>query len=178
MRQLTTKTCKNCEQDLPLDKYYPHPYTKDKRTALCKECHKASVRAHRQQNSEYFREYDRQRAFTPERVAARKAYQDAMRDDPEFVARQRARAKFWSDKNMVKRRAQVMAGNAIRDKKLVRPKVCERCGLPGEKIHAHHENYYKPLDVTWLCIPCHGIRHREINEAIRSGEDWKCRGFE
>lgn len=37
--------------------------------------------------------------------------------------------------------------------------VCERCG--DEKVHAHHEDYAKPLDVNWLCPLHHSERHRE-----------------
>lgn len=34
---------------------------------------------------------------------------------------------------------------------------CEDCGAASE--HRHHENYDKPLEVTWLCRECHGKRH-------------------
>ena len=43
----------------------------------------------------------------------------------------------------------------------LRPQPCERCGA-AENIHAHHEDYSKPLDVTWLCPSCHGARHSEL----------------
>jgi hypothetical protein len=46
------------------------------------------------------------------------------------------------------------------------PQPCERCGR--EDTHGHHEDYSKPLDVNWLCPPCHGERHREINEERRN----------
>jgi len=46
---------------------------------------------------------------------------------------------------------------------------CERCGKSGKsgksgktKVHAHHEAYDKPLEVTWLCSVCHSDRHKEI----------------
>lgn len=42
---------------------------------------------------------------------------------------------------------------------------CEVCG--SEKVVAHHEDYSRPLEVTWLCREHHGQRHREINEAAR-----------
>jgi hypothetical protein len=38
---------------------------------------------------------------------------------------------------------------------LVRPAKCEQCGSEGKKIEAAHYDYTKPLDVRWLCIPCH-----------------------
>lgn len=41
--------------------------------------------------------------------------------------------------------------------------ACEICS-ETKNIHAHHEDYSKPLDVVWLCVSCHGLRHREIND--------------
>ena len=44
---------------------------------------------------------------------------------------------------------------------LVRPRACERCGRETERLQAHHDDYARPLDVTWLCwtgvAPCHPI---------------------
>jgi ribosomal protein S27AE len=37
---------------------------------------------------------------------------------------------------------------------------CVRCG--ATKSLAHHEDYDKPLDVMWLCQPCHKQRHKEL----------------
>ena len=38
------------------------------------------------------------------------------------------------------------------------PKFCEKCGNKL-KLHAHHKDYSKPLDVTWLCRYCHRELH-------------------
>jgi ribosomal protein S27AE len=36
---------------------------------------------------------------------------------------------------------------------------CENCGdLFAEK---HHDDYSKPLEVRWLCRPCHLVFHKE-----------------
>lgn len=56
-------------------------------------------------------------------------------------------------------KAAIVRGDLIR-----RP--CERCGKPN--AHAHHEDYSKPLDVTWLCAWHHKMRHEEINQANAS----------
>jgi hypothetical protein len=35
---------------------------------------------------------------------------------------------------------------------------CERCG--AEHAEKHHDDYSKPLEVRWLCRPCHLSIHR------------------
>lgn len=55
---------------------------------------------------------------------------------------------------------------------LKRPKRCERClKNPGltkngrSKLHGHHEDYTKPLEVKWLCVDCHmAISPRPLGE--------------
>ena len=43
---------------------------------------------------------------------------------------------------------------AIKEGTLVRPKQCSACGKVGP-VEGHHEDYDKPLEVIWLCSPCH-----------------------
>lgn len=38
---------------------------------------------------------------------------------------------------------------------------CKVCGAV-DKIHAHHEDYTKPLEVMWLCPLHHSQRHMEL----------------
>lgn len=35
---------------------------------------------------------------------------------------------------------------------------CEVCG--EERVHMHHDDYVKPLEVRWLCVVHHGAEHR------------------
>ncbi len=41
---------------------------------------------------------------------------------------------------------------------LVKPAVCEDCGQERQ-LEAHHLDYSRPLDVSWLCLLCHGREH-------------------
>lgn len=58
--------------------------------------------------------------------------------------------------------ARYKANNARRDGILI-PEPCEVCG--NEKVQMHHEDYEKPLDVTWLCKKCHQNHHNQQKKA-------------
>jgi hypothetical protein len=49
---------------------------------------------------------------------------------------------------------------------LVRSSHCERCPTVADNTVAHHHDYDKPLDVEWLCRPCHGKHHAEHGPAL------------
>jgi hypothetical protein len=59
-------------------------------------------------------------------------------------------------------RARRKAAYAIHRGKLLRG-PCEMCGKPD--AHAHHDDYTKPLEVRWLCKPCHNKYHAEKNRS-------------
>jgi hypothetical protein len=49
------------------------------------------------------------------------------------------------------------------------PPACERCGTTHDNLHAHHDNYYKQLEVRWLCVEwCHPATHDELDDLDRS----------
>lgn len=50
------------------------------------------------------------------------------------------------------------------------PKPCEKCGVAHPRINAHHEDYLRPLDVTWLCPKCHRRRHASIQRGVTLAE--------
>jgi hypothetical protein len=59
-----------------------------------------------------------------------------------------------------KNRAHQLVGDAIREGRLKR-EPCTKCGNP--KGEAHHEDYSKPFEITWLCKGCHMKRHVDID---------------
>lgn len=78
----------------------------------------------------------------------------ARMNDPEKF-RERARIVSRTRiKDMVKVKARSILNHFVRDKKIIKPIVCSRCGKI-DRITAHHDDYSKPLEVIWLCYECH-----------------------
>lgn len=44
---------------------------------------------------------------------------------------------------------------------IIKPKECSKCYKEWKIIDGHHEDYNKPLEVIWLCRPCHLQLHRD-----------------
>lgn len=150
------KMCKTCKLPKPAKQFNADSSHKDKLASECKLC----------------------------KNARRKRWVEAHRNDPKRLMYARRYNRQWRVKNLKKRRAQGRATyyrrrkngyvhryNPYRDrarrvlsvaikKGLVRrPKKCSECGWKG-RVHGHHEDYNKPLEVVWLCQVCHGKRHR------------------
>lgn len=123
-------------------------------TNYCKEHWKARVKANRRAKLEQYQAYERQRANLPHRLFARQQYAATPRGQERMTAAKHR----WRERNPEKRAAHVIVGNALRCGKLQR-QPCEGCG--GENVHAHHDDYSKPLEVRWLCPACHAQHHKE-----------------
>lgn len=74
-------------------------------------------------------------------------------------------ARAYRARNREKTKAQNSLNYAIRKGDIVRGN-CEECGT-SEKVHAHHDDYSKPLQVKWLCFMCHKLAHPVDDEDKR-----------
>jgi hypothetical protein len=45
---------------------------------------------------------------------------------------------------------------------IIVPQPCQHCG--AAKAEVHHPDYSKPLEVVWLCKPCHGREHARLGD--------------
>lgn len=143
------RPCKKCGVVKPLSEYYKHAGMTDGHLNECKECRRRYQREHRNNNIERFRAYDRERHQRPER----KAYSSR-------------HAQEFAKNNPEKRAAEHKVMRAINRGDLIR-QPCEVCGST-QFIHAHHEDYAKPLDVMWLCAAHHRQRHVWLNQQRRN----------
>lgn len=110
----------------------------------CKECRKEAVRRNRLEKVEYYREYDRARG-------------------------NRQSAEYLSDYRETfpnKYKAHNIVNNSIRDGRLHK-EPCQQCGSM-DGIHAHHDDYAKPLNVRWLCAAHHRQWHVANGEAANA----------
>lgn len=140
------KECFKCKTIKPLNEFYKHSRMADGHLNKCKECTKNDATSHRNNNLEKIRAYDRERGKNPERIKAAAEISSA-----------------WRKADSRRTRAHNAVTRAIRKGDLIR-QPCIRCG--EKKSLAHHEDYDKPLEVMWLCQPCHKQRHKELKEGF------------
>lgn len=115
----------------------------------CKRCkHAAYMRAWYQKKTPQER-----RAWTARRDKVRERERDLARNK---TVKRRASLQASKDRYPEKERARILVHNAVARGKLTKL-PCVICGEP--RVHAHHEDYTKPLGVTWLCPRHHRERH-------------------
>lgn len=149
-----THTCKVCGVTSDVAEFYNRVNNR------CKECHKKNVRENRKEKIEYYREYDAKRFQEDPRVIERhKRYQ---KTESGKLSMQTSRRK-WIKKSPEKRAAHIILNNAVRNGLIKKPNYCSKCGKKevSRRIHAHHHDYTKPVDVTWLCTQCHKDEHMD-----------------
>ncbi len=141
------KLCNRCQVIKPLSEFYDNGRGKGKPKSYCKECHKAKMRekywTHKGKGGQERREYQRK--------MGRQSYHRNREANLRRVA-------DYRQKNPEKLRAHWAAAWAQQKGILTSPGVCSHCGSPGP-LEKHHPDYSRPLEVIWLCTPCHRLLH-------------------
>ena len=157
------KNCNKCFEVKPLSDFYTHPRASDGYLGKCKDCAKRLSRENRASNIEYYRDYDKFRFENDPKVLNRNQ-RYAKSDQGRLV--NAILKKEWINRNPDARAAHVVLGNAVRSGKIEKPHNCSCCGnfTPSRNLHAHHHDYSKPIDITWLCVQCHTNIHKDAQQ--------------
>lgn len=70
----------------------------------------------------------------------------------------------WNDPSPYKDKARIAVKQAVTSGRLIKPPTCSNCLEEAKLIHAHHDDYDKPLNIIWLCVDCHVDRHTDIKK--------------
>lgn len=151
---MTTKRCFKCLCEKPFEDFYKHSKMGDGHLGKCKECTKKDVLEHRLNNLETVRAYDKFRSSMPHRVAARKEYAKT----PNGKLSHAKALKNNRERFPQKAQARTEVQKALKRGDLTKT-PCHICG--DEKVHGHHPDYSRPLDVVWLCVTHHTAIHSE-----------------
>jgi hypothetical protein len=65
----------------------------------------------------------------------------------------------YAERNRDRQRAWSAVAMAIASGRMTAAPQCDACATTGKRLHAHHADYTKPLDVQWLCPACHKAIH-------------------
>ena len=147
----STKKCAECGRDLSLGEFSKNKNSKDGLQSRCRQCFSAYNRANYAANREKIKRS----------VSAYKI------NNPEKVLETRRRTCI---KNPTRMNASRVVDAAVKAGSIVNPGVCYGCGCASDehRIEAHHHDYSKPLDIVWLCTPCH--RRMDAQRRVREGK--------
>ena len=136
--------CFKCHVVKPLSEFYRHPEMANGHLGKCKECNKRDVQENYRVKKEQYKAYYAEREKTP----MRKAWK--------IIEQRKQRIKF-----PIQSPCRQITQRAVKSGILVKT-PCVVCGFP--KVEAHHENYYEPLNVKWLCLKHHKEIHSRGNQ--------------
>jgi hypothetical protein len=157
------KVCISCGKTKKIDDFYKHNQMRDGHLNKCIDCVVEYQRERRVKNLDKIRAYDRNRKNKKDRTDMQKLRKEQLKiQNPDLYAeKERDRTKKYRDKHKEKYRAHYLVAKYVLKGILVNPRLCQKCGSKG-RVEAHHDDYSKPLDVLWLCPPCHALRHIEM----------------
>lgn len=135
---IASKVCTKCGKEKPINEFTPHITCKTGRGS-CRKCASAYTKRWRLQNLEYRKQWEKK---NDSRIERRMQHN--------------ARVEAWRKLNPEKVKAKDAVHSAL-SKGTLNRQPCEVCG--AEKVHAHHPDYSKPLDVQWLCPTHHAKVH-------------------
>lgn len=140
------KRCFKCKEMKTACEFYAHSEMADGTLNKCKTCTKRDVAENYRKNIHQYVAYEKERFQRPERKQKLKEYQTNRRRNSPMKARANHKTS-WA----------ISSGKITKE-------PCNVCGTTN-KVEAHHEDYSKPLAITWLCRKHHLEVHNKQSHA-------------
>jgi len=179
------KKCTLCKEEKPFSEFHKQSKTKDGLATRCKKCTRLASKLRYKEgrvtekieiitiNDIEHKKCRRCREVKPltgfpklygeeKGIGGRKSYCSKCKRST--LASKASRKKYKkTDVERKKIKVRKTLRRAVKANKIPKPTICSICNesFPKEKIHGHHEDYSKPLDVIWCCQACHMEIHNE-----------------
>ena len=157
-----TRVCRTCLLVKSVAEFPSKGNVAKASTKSCRQCYKS------QRLYFAWQSYDRN-SKTPEYRARRRVYLRANRKSPQALARESRHSARYAERYPEKKLTARIVRNALERGEIIRPSTCPICGEAARLgrdgrslIHAHHDNYNKPLGIRWMCVMCHSLEHRRV----------------
>lgn len=147
------KTCFKCHTAKPLEQFYRHSQMSDGHLNKCIECTKRDTaeRVAKMSRDPVWAAAERKRHRIKSANARANGTAHVFTPEERKLIHER-----WGSNHPQKKAAHRAVKIALRRGVLVR-QPCEQCG--AFEVQAHHDDYAKPLEVRWLCVPHHNEHH-------------------
>lgn len=147
---METKKCSTCGRTLPVSEFNWANRGRGELQVSCRAC---------------CSEYNRRR-YAGNRDKFKSAVRNYKASNPCAVLKTRLGT---NKKAPSKQNARKCVEAAIVAGVLTRPSVCSGCGCSDteHRIEAHHHDYRNPLNVIWVCTPC----HRRLDQMRKAREE-------
>lgn len=180
---MNTKPCAKCKIMLSIDNFHKNPTQRDGFDHYCKKCRKImnqkSISKHRDRIVAYRKAYaisnkekisnkwkdyynthksklneNYRKYYLEHKDSIKNTMQKWLDKHPGYRSNQTS--KFRSN-NPEKYKSHIIVFHSLVNG-IISKSPCSKCGATTN-IHAHHNDYSKPLEITWLCASCHRKYH-------------------
>lgn len=144
------KFCKQCNAKKPCSDFSINKKNGDGLYTYCKVCA-------RKNNIVYGQLYRKSEHGRRVRAKCDKNYSKTSKGK---ITRRNA-TKIFREKHPDRYLCHTKVGTGLKNGSVTRPYKCDHCERETT-LEAHHSNYSKPLDITWVCKNCHLKLHKRV----------------
>ena len=145
------KRCTKCDLKKELNEFYKSNKNNDGYHNSCKVCWK------KQRSECYVKNREKVRKQCREYYVKNSEY---LREKYRGQKKTLEQVQRWRNENPEKYKAHYTVSNALARNIIKKKESCEVCNSKT-KLHAHHKDYSKPLEILWVCAFCHSKIHNK-----------------